>query len=125
MAKRYLILLGFFLFAITPLQTVKAESVSKVEQEIYVTTEDIISDIVFLTIDKKVQKEYSDNMIGWKWKRIAGIKYNDNHSFDVTVRIQVPSQHNDYVDDLVKERISPSCNSENLNKLEIKPDTYY
>jgi hypothetical protein len=122
MSKRYLILLGFFLFAFTPLQAVKAESVSKVEQELYVTTEDIISDIVFPTIDKKVQIEYSNALIGWEWERIVGIKYNDNHSYDVAVRIQVPSQHNDYVDDLVKVRISPSCESEKLNKLKCNHD---
>ncbi|PAW27936.1 hypothetical protein BKC07_16210 [Peribacillus simplex] len=122
MVKQYLFLLGFLLFALTPLQIVKADSVLKVEQELYVTTEDIISDIVFPTIDKKVQTEYSDDMIGWQWKRIVGIKYNDNHSYDVAVRIQVPSQHNGYVDDLVKVRISPSCDSEKLNKLKCNHD---
>ncbi|MEE3955877.1 hypothetical protein [Peribacillus frigoritolerans] len=64
MAKRHKILLGFLLFTFTPIQAVKAESVSKVEHEIYVTTEVIISDIVFPTTDKKVQKKYSDDMMG-------------------------------------------------------------
>lgn len=123
MVKQYLFLLVFLFFALTPLQIVKADSISKVEQELYITTEDIISDIVFPTIDKKVQNVYSDEMIGWQWKRIVGIKYNDNHSYDVAVRIQVPSQYSDYVDDdLVKVRISPSCDSEKLNKLRCNHD---
>ena len=59
----------------------------------YVTTEDIISDIVFPTIDKRVIKEYGqDTLFGWEWKRIVGITYNDNHSYDVSVRIEIPSE---------------------------------
>ena len=118
MAKRYLILLGFFLFALTPLQTVKAESVSKVEGW-YGTTEDIFGDIVFPTLDKKIEKEYGRNL-GWQWQRIVGISYNENHSYDVDIKIQVSSERNeplDYVDDQVKLRISPSCDSEKLNQL--------
>jgi hypothetical protein len=119
MVKQYLILLGFLLSAFTPLQTVKAESISKVE-DWYVTTEDIISDIVFPSIDKRVAKEYGrDSLFGWQWKRIVGIDYNKNHSYDVSIRIEVPSDSNkpfDYVEDLVKVRISPSCDSEKLNK---------
>ena len=53
MVKRYLILFGFLLFSFTPLQTVKAETVSKAE-DWYVTPEDIIGDIVFPTINQKV-----------------------------------------------------------------------
>ncbi|MDF2902766.1 MAG: hypothetical protein K0S25_404 [Bacillus sp. (in: firmicutes)] len=124
MVKLYLILLGFLLFAFTPIQVIKAESVSKVEQEMYVTTEDIIADIVFPTIDKKVQKEYGHNL-NWQWVRIVGINYNDNHSYDVAVRIQVSSERNkplDYVEDLVKVRIAPSCDSEKLNKQLCKHD---
>jgi hypothetical protein len=114
MVKQYLILLGFLLFAFTPLQTVKAESVSKVE-DWYVTTEDIIGDIVFPTIDKRVAKEYGrDSLFGWHWKRIVSIYYNRNHSYDVSIRIEVPSDSNkpfSYVEDLVKVRIIPSCDS--------------
>lgn len=56
MVKQYLILLGFLLCAFTSMQSVKAETVPKVEDS-YVTTEDIISDLVFPTIDKRVIKE--------------------------------------------------------------------
>ncbi|SNT56876.1 Protein of unknown function [Bacillus sp. OK838] len=118
MAKRYLILLGFFLFAFTPMQAVKAESVSKVEGW-YGTTEDIFGDIVFPTLDKKIEKEYGRNL-GWQWQRIVGISYNENHSYDVDIKIQVSSERNeplDYVEDQVKLRISPSCDSEKLNQL--------
>lgn len=117
MLKRYLILFGFLLFA-TSLQTVKAETDPKVE-EMYITTEDIILDIIFPTIDKKVIKEYGqDNLIGWDWQRIVGITYNEDHSYDVSVRIQIPSQNLDNnKEDLVKVRISPSCDSDKLNKL--------
>ncbi|PWW28896.1 hypothetical protein DFO73_105133 [Cytobacillus oceanisediminis] len=118
MLKRYLILFGFLLFAFAPLQTVKAETDPKVE-EMYITTEDIILDIIFPTIDKKVIKEYGqDTLIGWDWQRIVGITYNEDHSYDVSVRIQIPSQNLDNnKEDLVKVRISPSCDSDKLNKL--------
>ena len=53
MVKQCLIFLGFFLFAFTPMQTVKVETVPKVEDS-YVTTEDIVSDLAFPTIDKRV-----------------------------------------------------------------------
>ncbi|USK32575.1 hypothetical protein LIT25_18515 [Bacillus sp. F19] len=122
MIKRYIILLGCLLSAFTPLQAVKAESNSKVEQGIYVTTEDIISDIIFPTVDKKVQKEYSKDLIGWQWVRIVGINYNNNHSYDIAAKIEVNSQLNGkerYADDLVKLRIFPSCNS---NKLKCRHD---
>lgn len=100
------------------MQAVKAESVSKVEGW-YGTTEDIFGDIVFPTLDKKIEKEYGLNL-SWQWKRIVGISYNENHSYDVDIKIQVSSERNeplDYVDDQVKLRISPSCNSEKLNQL--------
>jgi hypothetical protein len=65
MFKQYLILFRFFLFAFTPMLTVKAETVPKVEDS-YVTTEDIVSDIVFPTIDKRVIKEYGgDSLFHW------------------------------------------------------------
>ena len=83
----------------------------------YVTTEDIILDIVFPVIDKRVLKEYGqDTLFGWEWKRIVDIAYNDNHSYDVTVRIEIPSKNFDDVkEDQVKVRIFPSCNSLSLN----------
>lgn len=118
MLKRYIIIFGFLLFAINPIQTAKAETVPKTVGS-YVTTEDIISDLVFPTIDKRVIKEYEgDPFFGWNWKRIVGITYNDNHSYDVAVRILIPSKNPDKnKEDIVKVRISPSCNSEKLKKL--------
>jgi len=84
------------------------------------TTEDIISDIVLSTIDQRVIKEYrQDTFFDWEWKRIVGITYNSNHSYDVSVKIEIPSRNfGDYKEDLVKVRIFPSCDSDKLNKLE-------
>lgn len=118
MVKHYLVLLGFILIVLTSMQVAKSETIPKAE-EMYVTTEDIISDIIFPTIDKRVIKEYGgDNRLIWQWKRIVGITYNENHSYDVTVRIEIPSKNlNENVkEDLVKVRISPSCDSEKINK---------
>lgn len=121
MVKHYLVLLGFILIVLTSMQVAKSETIPKAE-EMYVTTEDIISDIIFPTIDKRVIKEYGgDNRLIWHWKRIVGITYNENHSYDVTVRIEIPSKDiNENVEnvkeDLVKVRISPSCDSEKINK---------
>ena len=120
MVKRYLILfgLGFSFLVFTLTQVVNSETVLNVEG-MYVTTEDIISDIVFPTIDKRVLKEYEqDTLFGWEWKRIVGITYNDNHSYDVSIRIEISSKSSgDFKEDLVKLRISPSCDSDKLNKL--------
>lgn len=118
MVKHYLVLLGFILIVLTSMQVAKSETIPKAE-EMYVTTEDIISDIIFPTIDKRVITEYGgDNRLIWQWKRIVGITYNENHSYDVTVRIEIPSKNlNENVkEDLVKVRISPSCDSEKINK---------
>lgn len=114
MVKQYIILLGFLVFIFTPLQVVKAYPVS--DEEDYVTTEDIVSDIVFPSIDKRVMKEYGGNAatFGWQWERIVGMHYNRDHSYDVYIRIRVPDHSNkpfDYVQDLVKVRIFPSCDS--------------
>ncbi|MEK5425378.1 hypothetical protein [Cytobacillus sp. FSL R7-0680] len=119
MLKRYVIILGFLLFAINPIQTIKAESVPNVVGS-YLTTEDIIFDLVFPSIDKRVIKEYGgDSLFGWNWKRIVGINYNDNHSYDVAIRIVIPDKNRE---DLVTVRISPSCNNEKLNKLKCNHD---
>jgi len=118
MVKHYLVLLGFILIVLTSTQVAKSETIPKAV-EMYVTTEDIISDIIFPTIDKRVIKEYGgDNRLIWHWKRIVGITYNENHSYDVTVRIEIPSKNLDenVKADLVKVRISPSCDSEKINK---------
>ncbi|MGG2093414.1 hypothetical protein AB1283_11980 [Bacillus sp. S13(2024)] len=115
LVKHYFILFGFLLSVITPFQTVMAEKVSKWE-DWYVTTENIVSDIVFPAIDKRVIKEYGgkeSSGFGWHWERIVGINYNSNHSYDVAVRIQVPSDNKPfgYAKDLVKVRVYPSCDS--------------
>lgn len=118
MVKQYLALIGFIFIVLIYTQNVKIEANSEVE-EMYVTTEDIISDIIFPTIDKRVIKEYGgDNHLIWHWKRIVGITYNKNHSYDVTVRIEIPSKkpNGNVIEDLVKVRISPSCDSEKINK---------
>ena len=117
MVKQNLILLGFLFIVLTSTQVVKSETVPKVE-EMYVTTEDIISDIIFPTVDKRVIKEYGqDTLFDWQWKRILNITYNDNHSYDVTVKIDIPSKNfDDAKEDIVKVRISPSCDSDKINK---------
>ncbi|WP_077215202.1 hypothetical protein [Bacillus dakarensis] len=118
MVKICIFLFGILFSTFIPLQTVKAETVPKAE-DLYVTIEDIISDIVFPSIDKRVIKEYGqDTLFGWEWKRIVDISYNDNHSYDLSVRIKIPSKNLDNnKEDLVKVRISPSCDSDKLNKL--------
>lgn len=124
MIKQSLFLFGFLLIAFHFMSVAKSETIPKVE-EMYVTTEDIVSDIIFPTIDKRVINEYEgDNHLIWQWKRIVGITYNENHSYDVTVRIEIPSKNlNENVkEDLVKVRISPSCNSEKINKQECNHD---
>jgi hypothetical protein len=80
----------------------------------YVTPEDVVLDIVFPAIDKRVVKEYGDGLFSWQSQRIVGIVYNNNHSYDVSVRLQVPDEKNipgNYANDLVKVRVSPSCDS--------------
>ena len=118
MFQKYAILLGLLFFIFTPLQAVLAETVPK-KEDMYVTTEDIILDIIFPIIDKRVIKEYGeDTLIGWDMKRIVGVTYNDNHSYDISVRIDIPSKnHDNNHEDIVKVRISPSCDSNKLNKL--------
>lgn len=85
----------------------------------YVTPEDIIRDIIFPAIDKRVIKEYGGKMgsgsgFGWQQQRIENIIYNNNQSYDISIRIQVPDSNNipiNYAEDLVKVRVSPSCDS--------------
>jgi len=122
MTPKYLIVLILLLITITSMQTVKAETIPK--DDLYFTTEDIISDLLMPTIDKRVIKEYKgDALFSWNWQRIVGINYNDDHSYDVSVRIKVPSENLDMnKEDLVKVRISPSCDSGKLNKLKCNHD---
>lgn len=83
----------------------------------YVTPEDIIRDIIFPVIDKRVMQEYPGNdaaTFGWQSQRIVGIVYNNNHSYDISISIHVPDEKNapgNYAHDLVKVRVSPSCDS--------------
>lgn len=116
MVKWYSILLGC-LFLIFPMQVAQSETNYEIEG-MYVSTEDIIADILFPIIDKRVIEEYGqDTLISWDWKRIVDITYNNNHSYDVSVRIEIPSKN--FVnaqEDLVKVRISPSCDSDKINK---------
>ncbi|MFC4323019.1 DUF3888 domain-containing protein [Litchfieldia salsa] len=117
MTIRYILLVGLLFFLSFPTQIVKAETISNVDG-MYVTTEDIIFEIIFPTIDQRVTKEYGkETFVSWQWKRIVGITYNDNHSYDVVVRIEVPVENGDYSEDLVTVRISPSCDSDKINKL--------
>lgn len=61
-------------------------------EDLYVTPEDIVLDIVFPVIDKRVIKEYGDGLFSWQTQRIVGIVYNNNHSYDVTVRLQLKGE---------------------------------
>jgi hypothetical protein len=50
----------------------------------------------------------------WESHRIVGIVCNNNHSYDISVRLRVPDNSKiplEYAEDLVKVRISPSCDS--------------
>ena len=99
------------------MQVAQSETNYEIEG-MYVSTEDIIADILFPIIDKRVIEEYGqDTLISWDWKRIVDITYNNNHSYNVSVRIEIPSKN--FVnaqEDLVKVRISPSCDSDKINK---------
>ncbi|KAB2335587.1 hypothetical protein [Bacillus mesophilum] len=68
-------------------------------------------------IDKRVIKEYKgDDLFGWEWQRVVGIKYNNNHSYDIDVKINIPSKDKNDKEDLVKVRVSSSCDSGKINK---------
>ena len=118
MVKHYLILIGFVSIVFILAQNTISEANSEAE-ELYVTTEDIVSDIILPIIEKRVIKEYGgDNDLIWNRRGIVDITYNNNHSYDVTVRIDIPSEqlNGNGKEDLVKVRISPSCDSEKINK---------
>jgi hypothetical protein len=124
MLKKCIFFLGVMVFVFSPFQYVKAETSPK-KDDWYVTTEDVILDIIFPTIDQRVTKEYGGNnqMVDWQFRRIVGLHYNDNHSYDVTVRIGVPSESDEDVkEDLVEVRVSPSCDSDKLNKQKCNHD---
>ncbi|MFS0781478.1 hypothetical protein [Bacillus sp. 1P06AnD] len=119
MFKVCLLLLSFALF---PIQAVNADSITK--EDMYVTTEDIILDIVMPTIDKKIQKEYHDHMVDWKFIGIMGINYNSNHSYDLEVKIAIDplnvNKRDIPLENLAKIRISPSCDSNKINQMVCK-----
>src|SRR6476620_3496821 len=116
MVKPYSIFLGCVVLIFTLIQVGTAQANSEAER-MYVTTEDIIADIVFPTIDKRVIQEYGEDAFSWEWKRIMGVTYNDNHTYDITVKIEIPSKNPLHSkEDVVKVRISPSCDSDKLNQ---------
>lgn len=118
MVKHYLILIGVVFIVFILAQNKISEANSEAE-ELYVTTDDIVSDLILPIIEKRVIKEYGgDNDFNWNRRGIVDIAYNNNHSYDVTVRIDIPSEklNGNVKEDLVKVRISPSCDSEKLNK---------
>jgi hypothetical protein len=108
-----------FIFATDHLVNAKPPEPKEIKpfaEDWYVTPEDIIRDIIFPAIDKRVIKEYGeDGLFGWEQQRILGIIYNNNHSYDISLRIKVPSDSakpsDDVTYDLVKVRVSPSCDS--------------
>lgn len=87
----------------------------------YATSEDIILDIIFPSIDKRVMQEYPGKdgaTLGWESQRFVGIVYNNNHSYDISIKIGVPDNANgpsEYTNDLVKVRVSPSCHSPKID----------
>src|SRR4051812_39197563 len=111
------IILMFATGSLVNAEATEPEKVKEYAEDWYVTPEDIIRDIVFPSIDKRVMKEYPGNdsaTFGWQSQRIVGIVYNNNHSYDISIRIQVPDSSNkpiEYTEDFVKVRVSPSCDS--------------
>ncbi|GIO26369.1 hypothetical protein [Ornithinibacillus bavariensis] len=108
---------ALLLFSLNNLVDATTEEIKPFAEDWYVTTEDIIWDIIFPAIDKKVIEEYGgqeDSGFGWQKQRIVKIVYNNNHSYDISIKIQVPTFENSpfaYSEDLVKVRIYPSCDS--------------
>lgn len=118
--KKLLVLLSVLLWILPVIShSANAEDPEpeKVAEDWYVTPEDIIKDIIFPSIDKSVMQAYPGNDVatfGWQLQRIVDIDYNTNHSYDIAVRIQVPAEKNKpgyFAEDLVKVRVSPSCES--------------
>ncbi|WP_156791498.1 hypothetical protein [Bacillus sp. SG-1] len=116
MVKLCLIIIGFVIFTHTPLQAANAENGPQAK-DMYVTTEDIVLDLIFPIVDKRVIKEYGGGpLFDWHLQKIVGITYNDNHSYDVAVRITIPSDNGNVKEDLVRVRVAPSCDSGKINK---------
>ncbi|MEH7306059.1 hypothetical protein [Neobacillus drentensis] len=118
MKKMIVLFTVLLMFATDHLVNAKPPEPKKIKpyaEDWYVTPEDIIRDIIFPAIDKRVIKEYGGKesaSFGWQQQRIVNIVYNNNHSYDISLRIQVPDSNNnpfEYAEDLVKVRVSPSC----------------
>nr|WP_285852232.1 hypothetical protein [Robertmurraya korlensis] len=111
------ILLLFTIDSLVHAKPPEPKEVKPYEDDWYVTPEDIIRDIIFPAIDKRVIEEYGGkdaSGFGWQQRRIVNIVYNNNHSYDISLRIQVPDSENNpfqYTEDFVKVRVSPSCDS--------------
>nr|WP_263326832.1 DUF3888 domain-containing protein [Neobacillus sp. Marseille-Q6967] len=112
MVRRFIFVLLFLAFI--PLHAAQAKVSPSINQGIYVTTEDIILDIIFPKVDKSVQKEYQNKNINWQWTRITDITYINNHSYEMNVKITVDGR--DWkAEDLVKVKILLPCDSNKLN----------
>jgi hypothetical protein len=112
MVKRCLLSL-VLIIAFTSQQSILAGSNLK-SAGLYVTTENIVLDIISPIIDKRMAKEYGDeHFFDWDLQRIVEINYNDNHSYDVSVQVNIPSNDDNTIEDLVKVRVSPSCDRGN------------
>lgn len=112
----FMILLMFSTDNLVKAKPPEPKEIKPFAEDWYVTPEDIIRDIVFPAIDKRVMKEYGGKdaaTFGWQQQRIVGIVYNNNHSYDISISLQVPDENapGNYTHDLVKVRVSPSCDS--------------
>ncbi len=107
----------FAIHNVVSAKTLEQKEIKSYAENWYVTPEDIIRDIIFPAIDKRVIKEYGGKEasgFGWQQRRVENIVYNNNHSYDISLRIQVPDSNNkpfEYAEDFVKVRVSPSCDS--------------
>ncbi|WP_318508733.1 hypothetical protein [Bacillus sp. T3] len=113
----FAILLMFYTDNLVHAKPPEPKEIKPYAEDWYVTPEDIIRDIIFPAIDKSVIKEYGGkeaSSFGWQQQRIFNIVYNNNHTYDISLKIQIPDSNNDsfeYIEDLVKVRVSPSCDS--------------
>lgn len=89
--KKSLVLLSALLFILPSISNSanieEREKVKPFAEDWYVTPEDIIKDIIFSSIDKRVMQEYPGNGVaafGWRLQRIVNIVYNNNHSYDIS-----------------------------------------
>jgi hypothetical protein len=113
----FTVLFMFFTGNLVNAKPPEPKEIKPLAEDWYVTPEDIIRDIVFSSIDKRVMKEYQGKdaaTLVWQSQRIVDIVYNNNHSYDISLKILVPDESNNlgnFAEDLVKVRVSPSCDS--------------